>query len=98
TVQANGVIFANSGQGLGGETGNDVALGDLDGDGDLDAFVANDYSEFGEANQIWLNNGNGQFAAGATLGTNDGHAVALGDLDGDGDLDALVAGDTSGQV
>ena len=85
-------IFANSGQILGGETGNGVALGDLDGDGDLDAFVANDHTTFGEANQVWFNEGDGTFTAGQTMGSADGHDVALGDLDGDGDLDALVVG------
>ncbi|NLF64253.1 MAG: VCBS repeat-containing protein, partial [Chloroflexi bacterium] len=85
-------IFANSGQILGGETGNGVALGDLDGDGDLDAFVANDHTTFGEANQVWFNAGDGTFTAGQTMGSANGHDVALGDLDGDGDLDALVVG------
>src|SRR5262245_9036713 len=79
--------FVNSGQSLAGETGNDVALGDLDNDGDRDAFVANDFSTFGnEANQVWVNDGQGVFTAGQTLGTSDGNAVALGDLDGDTDL------------
>ena len=86
-----GGTFASSGQFLGGETGNGVALGDLDGDGDLDAFVANDFSTFGpEANHVWVNDGTGHFASGPVLGTSDGRDVALGDLDGDGDLDAVV--------
>jgi hypothetical protein len=90
---AGGGPFFNSGQSLGGETGNGVALGDLDGDGDLDAFVANNYWSIGpEANQVWFNDGSGFFTAGPTLGNFDGYAVALGDLDGDGDLDAVVTG------
>jgi hypothetical protein len=67
-----------------------IALGDLDGDGDLDAFVANG-SEGSEPNAVWLNEGNGRFNhTGQLLGKNDSWAVALGDLDGDSDLDAFV--------
>jgi uncharacterized repeat protein (TIGR01451 family) len=65
-----------------------VALGDVDSDGDLDAFVANR----GQANTVWLNDGTGQFTVTAqSLGVSQSHDVALGDVDGDGDLDAFVA-------
>jgi hypothetical protein len=36
----------------------DVAWGDVDGDGDLDAVVGNEY-DMGNDNQIWLNDGSG---------------------------------------
>ena len=79
--------FSDSGQELGNDGGFDVALGDLDGDDDLDAFVANN-----GADKVWLNNGGGTFAdSGQSLGSGLSLGVALGDVDGDGDLDAVVA-------
>jgi len=82
--------FSNSGQALGSSDSFSVALGDLDLDGDLDAFVANYNSQ---ANMVWLNNGSGTFSDSGqpALGSSDSLGVALGDLDSDGDLDAFVA-------
>jgi hypothetical protein len=80
--------FTNSGQSLGGGRSRQLALGDLDSDGDLDAFIANSDSQ---PNKVWLNT-NGTFAKTAqTLGSSTSSDVALGDLDGDGDLDAFIA-------
>ena len=70
----------------------DVALGDVDGDGDLDAVAANAYANLPQ--EVYLNDGSGQFTAhpiSPTFGAGDSRAIALGDLDGDGDLDAAVA-------
>jgi hypothetical protein len=84
-------VYSDSGQLLRGSLGHDVALGDLDGDGDLDALVANGTDE-GAGNMIWLNDGSGLFAdAGPRLGSSFSMSVALGDLDQDGDMDAVVA-------
>jgi len=79
-------------QSLGSVDSMDVALGDVDGDGDLDAFVANmDYDHSsGEANKVWRNDGTGTFTETQSLGSAPSDAVALGDVDGDGDLDAFV--------
>jgi hypothetical protein len=83
-------IFTDSDQELGEENSASVALGDLDGDGDLDAFIAN-AGDYGGANQVWINDGTGVFTdSGQLLGEGESLIVALGDLDGDGDLDAFV--------
>jgi len=84
-------VFVDSGQTLGHLWSHDVALGDLDDDGDLDAFVANGLYEFGNANKVWLNDSTGSFTdSGQNLGDYSSTAVALGDLDDDDDLDAFV--------
>ncbi|WP_439342863.1 Ig-like domain-containing protein [Vacuolonema iberomarrocanum] len=82
-------FIAHPTQPPGTDSSNDVSLGDLDGDGDLDAFVANNF----QANQVLFNNGSGVFTAAATQlpNTVNDFGVSLGDLDGDGDLDAFVA-------
>ncbi len=93
-VEGGSGLFIDSGQSLGSSTTYAVALGDMDGDGDLDAFVAN-YDN--QANKVWLNDGAGIFSdSGQTLSNSQSHAVALGDVDGDGDLDAFV-GNTGNQ-
>jgi hypothetical protein len=81
--------FLDSGQALGNSRSTSVALGDLDADGDLDAWVANWQNR---ANRVWINDGLGNFAdSGQGIGSSVSTDVSLGDLDGDGDLDAWVA-------
>ncbi|GAB3876205.1 hypothetical protein GCM10028824_33500 [Hymenobacter segetis] len=71
---------------------NNVVLGDVDGDGDLDFVTANFY---GATASVRLNDGLGQFSGtqevpvGVSYNNFPG-AAALGDVDGDGDLDLLV--------
>jgi hypothetical protein len=82
-------VFADTGQSLGDSNSRGMAMGNLDGDGDLDAFATNDNNQ---ANRVWLNDGTGIFTATSqSLGNARSQTVALGDLDGDGDLDAFVA-------
>lgn len=83
-------LLVNSGQRLGNGRSWDVSLGDLDEDGDLDAFVANGINGE-EASEVWLNNGHGVFS----IKEQDpvyGTGLDLGDLDNDGDLDVFIVG------
>ena len=90
--------FTNTNQQLGKRDSRGIALGDLDGDGDLDAFVANHINSttlLEGGNQVWFNDGTGKFTdSGQELGNDMGNSVTLGDIDNDGDLDALVANNT----
>ncbi len=76
-------------------TGLGVAMGDVDSDGWLDVFVAND----GMPNHLWQNHGDGTFTnvamlAGCGVDVNGlpkaGMGILLADLDADLDLDVLV--------
>ncbi|MBN1180206.1 MAG: tandem-95 repeat protein [Anaerolineae bacterium] len=88
-------VFTDSLQYLSGvEETLAVALGDLDGDGDLDAFAGNRGLGPYDANQVWLNDGAGVFSLGQNVGAEPTLDVALGDVDGDGDLDALVGNES----
>ena len=66
----------------------DVGVGDVDGDADLDLYVANV-----GPNQLLLGDGAGSFTDGTGGLSDAGHSatlsLSLADLDGDGDLDAL---------
>lgn len=92
--------FVDTNQALGADSSTGVALDDLDGDGDADAFVT-----LGAGNKVWLNQGGIQMGtpgvfqdSGQLLGNHLGQDVALDDLDGDEDVDALVAHDGLDQV
>ncbi len=99
TPDARCAYFIDSGQELGNSSSNGVALGDIDGDGDIDAFVANT-----ETNQTWINQGGnqggtpGDFQPGQTLEESKSNNVALGDIDGDNDLDAFFANHKENKV
>ncbi len=74
-----------------GPASAEVALGDFDGDGSLDVFLACGEPRTGTPNEVWLNDGKGHFRdSGVRLGNVFSSGVALGDLNGDGRLDAFV--------
>ncbi len=79
--------FSESGFSFGGSDTHDIAVKDLDGDGDLDVVTG----DSGLANRIWLNDGTGRFTGtDQFLGSFDTRSVAVGDVNGDGFPDVVT--------
>jgi hypothetical protein len=88
-------IWSNDGAGgfseafdLATDHAEDALLRDIDGDGDLDVVSAHD-NFFVKANLVWLGAGDGTFTPGPSFGGG-GDGLALGDVNGDGHIDAIV--------
>lgn len=83
-----------------GHTPFSVAIGDLDGDNDNDLAVTHDGAKFGDSFvSVLLNLGNAVFDPPTQYDTGDRScSVALGDLDGDDDLDLAVGNADSDDV
>ena len=76
-------------------TGSGAALADLDGDGDLDAYIVQSGSLIAPvdaSDRVYFNRGNGHFDPGPAPPGGDGYGmgVAAGDYDNDGDVDLYV--------
>ncbi|WP_324673676.1 FG-GAP-like repeat-containing protein [Hymenobacter sp. GOD-10R] len=86
-------LFSGSQEATAGPRPNGIALGDIDGDGDLDLLVAN-YNDITTTTSIvtvLLNDGSGTFTSSQTVSVRTRPlTIALGDVDGDGDLDFVT--------
>ncbi len=78
-----------------------VAIGDVNGDGNPDLVVANYHSNSQGVGtvSVLLGNGNGTFQAQTTFAAGpEPHWVAMGDVNGDGNADLVVADEGGGVV
>lgn len=74
----------------------DIDLGDVDGDGDLDALCALEY----DANRLYINDGTGRFSWRRGVFASDAHdteEVEVGDFDRDGHLDVVFIAEDDGR-
>lgn len=97
-LNTGGGRFELSAQTLGRGEATDVALADVDRDGDLDVWLARRALEGEPMQVLWINQGGrqsgrfGDFAPGALPGIGNHEHVLLADLDRDGHVDAITAG------
>jgi hypothetical protein len=87
--------FRDTGQRLGQGMLAAVELGDLNGDGSVDAVLSGWRNADADPcpNRVMLNDGQGRFAESGQVfdeGPRHSHGLALGDLDKDGDLDIVL--------
>ena len=73
----------------------DIALADVDGDGDLDVLAANG-RHWAQPDFVYLNHGDGRLLEALPIGRGPSASYRLepGDFDGDGDIDVVMVRDT----
>lgn len=81
---------------LGVRNGN-LAVADLDGDGDQDVIMAGTNNDYVIRTELYLNDGLGGFTKVPNSGFSDlsNCAIAIADVDNDGDQDVVLAGENS---
>jgi len=87
--------FSQVDAGLDDAQRSDAAFGDIDGDGDQDLILAGTVN-FSPGTVVYENDGSGSFTArSAPLRAVSRASVELGDIDADGDLDLVLAGENN---
>ena len=78
---------------------NDLAVGDINGDGDADIVVSETVTNFSDSVELFLSMGDLTFhQSSMNLGNNDTSGIALADLDNDHDLDLVAVDRMNGRV
>jgi len=74
-----------------------IAFSDVDGDGDSDVLITGLNSSLFDVTKLYINDGTGTFTekTGMPFEWVQRGSIAFNDVDGDGDLDVLITGETS---